>query len=235
MTAFRLFSTAIATWLASSTALAIAPEFSNIPQHTTARLDFNRITAEDLAADRKGNPGGIRYAIPERVKVHPKYRGEWSKPATGRSLWRYRVTSADAVHINYGFGRFRLPPSAHLRVLDSNGKPLIRDLGAADNDDHGQFWTPPLDGGDHVLELAIDDADLPELELELTHIGVGYRGYGTTHAKAIKSGSCNTDFVCLSTSDPWYRNGRSVGVLSDAGSRYCTGSARLSWSRSSSS
>lgn len=144
----------------------------------------------------------MRYAIPEKVKVQPQRVGEWSTLEHGRVVWRYRVTSADAVHINSGFRHFKLPTSAQLRILDTEGKALMRDLGAADNDGHGQFWTPPLLGADHVLELAIDVAEVPDLELELSHIGVGYRGYGKTHAKAVKSGSCNTDFVCLATSDP---------------------------------
>ena len=224
MSSFRHLSSMLALLLASSTAIAVAPQYADVPQHITARLDFNRINAEDAAADHKGNPGGIRYAISEAVKVLPQRVGEWSTFERGRSIWRYRVTSADAVHINYGFARFRLPQSAQLRVLDGNGNALIRDLGAADNDDHGQYWTPPLPGADHLIELTINSAEVPDLELELSHIGVGYRGYGKTHAKAVKSGSCNTDVVCLASNDPWFRNSRSVGVLSEAGSRYCTGS-----------
>lgn len=224
MNPLHRLTTALVACLLSSAALALAPQFEGLPRHATARLDFGRINAEDAAADRKGNPGGIRYAIPETVKVRPQQVGAWSTDEQGLRTWRYRVTSADAVHINYGFARFRLPPGAQLRILDAEGRALMRELDAADNDDHGQFWTPPLDGGDHVLELSLPAAEVPDLELELTHIGVGYRGYGKTHARAVKSGSCNTDVVCLAASDPWFRNSRAVGVLSDNGSRYCTGS-----------
>ncbi|MHC4090279.1 MAG: trypsin-like serine peptidase, partial [Planctomycetota bacterium] len=64
-------------------------------------------------------------------------------------------------------------------------------------------------------------ADLVEqLQLALTSINVGYRGFGKGGGN--RSGSCNVDVICPE-GDDWRLDIPSVGVISTGGSTFCTG------------
>lgn len=186
-------------------------------------INFAKVVAEDDAAADKGHPGGIRFALPFATALDPGNSGVWRNLGAGRLQWQLDLHSPDAVHLNYGFDRFSLPPSAILRIVDLRGNDLLRSFSAVDNDAHGQLWTPPAPGNEQRLILQVDAAERDQLQLRLAQVGQGYRGFGLVHPRA-KSGSCNTDVACLGSSDPWNANRRSVGALSSNGSRYCTGS-----------
>jgi hypothetical protein len=97
----------------------------------------------------------------------------------------------------------------------------VRPFTAADNEAHGELWTPVVLTDDLVVEVRVPLAELGLLELELTRINQGYRGFGESQVEAL-SGSCNLDVVCPE-GIPWELEIPSVGVISTGGSTFCTG------------
>ncbi|MCH7547860.1 MAG: proprotein convertase P-domain-containing protein, partial [Planctomycetes bacterium] len=130
------------------------------------------------------------------------------------------IQCPDAHNINLGFTRYRMPESGQLFVYSTDGQQVIRAFTQADNEQHGQLWTPVLLTDDLTVEVTISAAQRDELELELTTIGHGYKGFGTDPSAL--SGSCNIDVVC-SQGDPWLNEIKSVAVFSTGGSLFCTG------------
>jgi hypothetical protein len=189
-----------------------------------APLDLLRLGDEDLVRDRLGLPP--RFAVPERVSITPAHHGTWEALSDGRLLWRLRIIGREGTRsLNLGFTRFNLPRRARLLVYSTDGSQILRPFTAADNELHGELWTPVVAADDLVVELTVPQKEVPKLELELGWINQGYRGFGTVPADPYaKSGSCNLDVECLPSGDTWRQEMRAVGVISTGGSTFCTGS-----------
>lgn len=228
----KLFSALLGMALAgASSAFAQVPVSANpalssiddLPRSAFPALDMARIEAEDALADRKGNPGGVRYAIPQKVSVTPERDGLWESLDADRMVWRYRITAANAKSLNLGFSEYWMPAGGSLSIYASSLKTGIGPFTEADNETHRQLWTPLILSNDVLIEVIVAHAKRADLKLELRQVGFGYRAFGVA-PKACKSGSCNMDVACLGANDPWQENRRAVGAMSSGGSRFCTGS-----------
>src|SRR5688500_15877317 len=107
---------------------------AQIPILRLPPIDFAKVNAEDARA--KEAPGAQRYAVPREVEITPATAGAWDAHE-GLLRWRLRVEAPDAVHLNFGFTRFALPPGATLTLRGADGAPQFRAFTAADNEAHG--------------------------------------------------------------------------------------------------
>lgn len=189
-----------------------------------AQLDLARLGEEDVARDRQGLPP--RFAVPERVSITPAQHGTWEALGNGRMLWRLRIVGREGTtSLNLGFTRFKMPNRSRLLLYSADGRQITRSFTAADNEAHGELWTPVVLTNDLIVELTVPKGLVRAVELELGWINQGYRGFGTISAEAYeKSGSCNLDVECLDAGDTWRQEMRAVGVISTGGSTFCTGS-----------
>jgi len=188
------------------------------------QLDLARLGEEDMMRDRLELPP--RFAVPERVSITPAKNGTWEDLGDGQMLWRLRVVGREgATSLNLGFTRFKLTPDARLLLYATDGTQVARPFTAADNEAHGELWTPVVTTSDLIVELTVPAREAKKVDLKLGWINQGYRGFGTMSADAYnKSGSCNLDVECLGAGDTWRDEMRSVGVISTGGSTFCTGS-----------
>lgn len=212
-------------------ALTVAPTALNVKSlpldqvavETLRELDLPAIRAEDALHNNDGAP--YRFAIPQQVHITPFTHGTWEQIDPKVQLWRLRVEAPTATHLNFGFTRSFLPAGAQLYIYSADQRASIRPFTEADNAEHGQLWTPIIAGRQAVIELTIPVEVLQKLELELTTIGVGYRGYMmqdlTDDSPTPRSGSCNMDVAC-SPADPWRLQVHGVSVLQISGSLNCT-------------
>ncbi|MFH1844642.1 MAG: FlgD immunoglobulin-like domain containing protein [bacterium] len=184
----------------------------------TPALDLEAIREEDERREWQGLP--YRFAIPNPVAVTPETDGTWEQLADGSRLWRLRVLTPGSRSVNFGFSRYRLSPGAKLTIYATAGSGLPYCFTAADNEAHGQLWTPVVLAADVMLELTLPPAGGHRYELELTAINAGYRFFGENGFD--KSGACNIDVVCPE-GDEWRDEIRSVGMFTLQGSWKCTG------------
>ncbi len=185
-----------------------------------APLDMAVIQAEDAQRESTGQPP--RYAIPHQVSIDPSKRGVWEAADSRTAVWRLRVQAVGAHSLNFGFGRFHAPAASRLLIYDAHDPSrTIRPFYASDNDAHGELWTPPITTDDAIIELLVDVDQIDELELELTHIGQGYRYFAPGPVRRL-SGSCNVDVVCPE-GDAWRSEIGAVAAYSTGGSIFCTG------------
>ncbi len=167
--------------------------------------------------------GPVLFAEPFAVAVTPAGRGVWEETSDGRfAVWRLRVVSSGAVSLNFGFTRYRMPPGGSLRVYATAGGESIGPFTDADNEAHGQLWTPVVSGGDAVIEVAVPAGREEELALELTSVNRGFRDLFPEVVRTAAHGACNIDVACPEA-DPYRDQVRSVGFMSLSGRDWCTG------------
>ncbi|MGE3610843.1 MAG: serine protease [Bacteriovoracaceae bacterium] len=181
-----------------------------------APLDVNSIHDQELINERKGI--APRFAIPHSVAINPTQDQAWERAENGH-VWIHRVQAPNAVSLNFGFTRFHLPKSAELNIYSADRSQYIRSFTYQDNNINGQLWTPVIMSDDVFIELKVDESEINLVDIELGHIGQGFRTFAET---TLKAGSCNIDVACTD-SKGWEKEINSVAVISTGGSNFCTG------------
>ncbi len=198
---------------------------AQVPIIEIGPIDLRFVEGEDEIRRSQDLPP--RFAIPHAVLLTPATAGLWQTLPDGRRQWRLRVSPPGARSINLGFERYNVPPGGRLHLYASDGTSRIRPLTEDDNQDHGQLWTPVILSDEMVVELVLPDQTVADaLELQLTSINYGYRGFGRRpapdEAAGPRSGACNVDVVCPD-GDLWWNEIPSVAVISLGGGTFCTG------------
>ena len=187
----------------------------------------------DAHPPRKGAP--LRFAEAVPVEVSPEACGHWSRE-NGTARWTFRIEAPGARNLNLGFSRFRLPPSARLE-LRVDGALMVRPFTAADNEDHGELWTPVVVGPELELVLEVAEGERGAVELELASVNRGFRdlsfaaGYWKIGNEA-PEGDCHIDVVCSAEQsgvgpalDQYRDQIKATGVYTLEGENTCSGSA----------
>jgi len=191
---------------------------TTVSQVVTPGVDRSALLAEDAQRELEGL--APRYALPLAADYTVRNSGTWELLKSGERLWRLRLRSEGASSLNFGFSRYRMPAGGSLLVYSPDGLTVRGPFTDADNEAHGELWTPVIPGEEAVLEVTVPEAMLPYLELRLTSINHGYRGFRLPGGD--KSGSCNVDVVCPE-GDDWRDEIRSAAVISTGGGLFCSG------------
>ncbi len=183
-------------------------------------IDLPSINAQDDRRDAMGLP--LRVAIPNECSITPATRGTWEHLANDRMMWRLRVHSPGAAHLNFGFEHIELPHSASLTIYSLDGLD-VTDTYVRGDLPVGQWWTRVILSDDVVIEVTVDSQQYADVKngLRLSWINEGYRGLGAAPHRG-SSESCNIDVVC-EMGDTWWDEIPSVGVYTVQGSWTCTG------------
>jgi subtilisin-like proprotein convertase family protein len=213
-----------------SLAGGLAP--AEVKAWTSPDVDVARLLAEDAA-----NVGPfdipLRIGQPMSTDLEPGTSGTWTNLADGSGLWRLRLGTRGALWMVLGFDAFRLQDGGEMWVYDPARTTVLGPYTNADVRDHGELWTPPIEGDELVVEL-LWPAPLRS-EMPRIHLGTvshGYKPFGTIgrsawlerqgEGTAGSSGSCNIDVACPLGAD-WQDEKRSVVILLSGGSSFCTG------------
>jgi subtilisin-like proprotein convertase family protein len=189
---------------------------------------FNNSQLRTAERQRHENEGGpLGFAQSHKTNISPLTHGRWITEPDGKISWSLIIKSPNAYTLNLGFTKFYLPESAKLYISSIDKKSEFGPFTADDNDEHGEFWTPLIDGDEIILKISLLPEFQKDLILELKYINHDYIGFG----KARLSGSCNLDVNC-GAADGWpevdmYRDIiRSVGAYyfqSVNGTAFCSG------------
>ena len=195
-------------------------ELQAVPIEHVEPVDRQAVARED--EQREATGFAPRFAIPNPVSITTHTHGLWEKAGADTAVWRLRISSPGALSLNLGFGRYNMPEGGRLLVYASDYSQVPHAFTAEDNAAHGELWTPVVLSDAIVVEVTIPSSSVDRLELELTSINVGYRGFGELAGGGQRSGSCNVDVICPE-GDPWRLDISAIGVISTGGSTFCTG------------
>lgn len=190
-----------------------------------AEVELQRMPAVDTVALRAaaeleqkvllGTP--MRFAEPFKVGFAADGAGTWETLADGSHLWRLRVSSPGAIHLNLGFSRFDLPVGARVWVYNAAGDDVEGPWDASHRSAKGRLWTPLVFGDEAVVEMHVPaGVDRSSAVLELGSVNHGFRFFDT------KSGSCNNDTICPE-GDDWRDEIRAAASYSIDGIFLCSG------------
>ncbi|WP_110518754.1 S1 family peptidase [Herpetosiphon llansteffanensis] len=141
-----------------------------------------------------------------------------------RTVARLRISAPKALSINLGYTRYTMPKSGQLFMYSPDYRSIIGPYGAADNEDHGQLWTPIVAGDEMIIEYSADSGEFATADLTLSAINRGFSGFGVPRDLLVdKSGSCNVDVVCPE-GDDWREDINAVAAYTRNGLDMCTGS-----------
>jgi uncharacterized protein (TIGR03437 family) len=128
-----------------------------------------------------------------------------------------RVGSAGAVQIRLHFSRVALSANARLFVYSAKNPDEF--YGPYRRDDGGDFWTPPLEGEEAVVEFFAPDGEQPEFQIvEVSHIFTNPRDRASQRSA---SQNCQRDVTA-----EWSETAKSVALLQFTqpdGEYLCTG------------
>lgn len=181
------------------------------------------LKAEEEARE-PGRPN--HFAVALDVEISPETHGNWTEE-DGDALWQLRIKSNSAKSLNLGFSNFSLPENAALLIASPDGKTTLPPFTAADEDNHGELWTPMVPGDEIVLELRVSSSHKSEVDLKVTSVNHDFTGWGAPSSSSA-SGACNLDVVCGEDDgwdivDPHRDIIQSVGVYTINGTLTCTG------------
>ncbi|MFK7921731.1 MAG: proprotein convertase P-domain-containing protein [Bacteroidia bacterium] len=178
-----------------------------------------------LAAENARSGPGIapQFAVSLPVSINPSTHGTWEDLGNGQLMWRMRVFSAKAKSLNLGFTDFYMPLGGTMRLYSPDMNTIQGPFSPADNESHGQLWTPIVNGEELVIEVVLPVNVKNQLLLHLGYVNHDFLGFGLR-----LSGSCNLDVNCgladgFGIVDEYRDIIRSVGVYGLNGNTFCTG------------
>src|SRR4051794_7380776 len=150
--------------VASTASQYAVKDVDRIDSVLASQMDLVAIAEEDAQNDAQGLPP--RFAIPEAVSITPATRGTWESLPDGGMLWRLRIVGREGTtSLNLGFSRFQMPEHGRLLLYSADGKKQLRPFTAADNEAHGQLWTPPVITDDLIVELTVPASEKDKVGL----------------------------------------------------------------------
>jgi hypothetical protein len=117
----------------------------------------------------------LRFATSIAVKISPGMQGNWETVDNDIQIWRVRIVSSGALSISIGFTTFNMPPGGCLFVYSPDHSTIIGPYTDQDNEEHGQLWTPIIDGEEAIVEVSVPKAAFSQLQLEIGYVNHGYR------------------------------------------------------------
>ena len=173
---------------------------------TTEQLDHSALLKEAKKLEKNKRTYRFAQAIP--VALTTQNSGEWSQEGN-REIWNLNIHSPGASSLNLGFKSYRMPEGGELSIHPPNTESPYRSFTHDDNEEHGELWTPLLQGDEMEITLSLPIGTRNELALEIGSINHGFRS--VLSASFLKnsiekiggntSSFCNIDAVCLSN-DP---------------------------------
>ena len=185
------------------------------------KQDNKALLIKELTSQEEGRP--IKFAETHSTEITSKNAGVWDTSRSDFDIWRLKIESKGALSLNLGFEKIYLPMDSELFVSNADRSYTIGPFTHADNEAHGQLWTPIVKGDVIFLELNVPKTKRDELVIELSKINHDYLGFGRSF-----SGSCNLDVICgeadgFEMVDEYRDIIQSVGAYHINGNSTCSG------------
>lgn len=199
----------------------LSSPLSSVSRQLLPKLDNDRLYELNKKSEQFNAPNTFAFARDMQIDVVQE--GSWEVLSTGKYLLRWQVTSPTAYSLNLTFNAFHLPPSAKLFLYDLKKSNVIGPIANKDNKDHGKWWSPIVPGENLIVEIQVDEKDVPELRLKVEKVNHDFAGLGY-----VLSQSCNLDVICSEENgfklvDRYRDVINSVGMYTLNGIRQCSG------------
>ena len=199
--------------------------------HNMPDIDIAALALEDAVTDlHKEAPW--RFGVEQEVALNLENSGTWTFE-DGMHVWRLGFNCPNALNVSFMLSRFVLPKEAQLYVYNAQRTAFLGSFTLENNKDWGGLSLGVLDGSSMILEYHESPASHGMGEIEVNQVIHGYRSL-LNHQDAVlaemtdrlgpfgNSGACNINVNCPEGAD-WQTEKRSVALIVNGGSAYCTG------------
>lgn len=199
----------------------------NIDSHIFKSPDLNKIKAEDLLSEQKGDP--YRYGVDVPVNLNISNSGTWDVLSDGRKIWRLKLSIKGAPAIGVYYNKFFIPTGGMLYLYNEDKTQILGAYTHKTNSKNQEFATELILGDNVILEYIAPEFPTKNPDIEITSLSYAYRsvGYLIKEAKeALVSDPCEVNINCPE-GNSWQDEKRGVARISiKIGSSYylCSGS-----------
>jgi len=146
-----------------------------------------------------------RFAKAIEVNITPQNAGEWLRQGN-RDIWKLKICSPGASSLNIGFKKYYMPNGGELEIHRPEANSPYRAFTHADNDEHGELWTPLLAGDQMIVRASVPVGMRDQLALQIAAINHGFRplfsknllNAGRQKIGGDVTGICHVDAICRS-------------------------------------
>ena len=149
----------------------------DVPAENVTTLSLPELDLQSLQRQDQNLPkdSPLRFATTFDVNIDPLTYGKWESPDEKIQVWRLRIISPQALSLSLGFTSFSMPPGGCLFVYSPDHNQVLGPYTMDDNAEHGQLWTPTLDGEEVIIEVAVPNEEVSRMQLVLRSINQGYK------------------------------------------------------------
>ena len=134
-------------------------------------LDLQALQKHNRSLTKDAPP---RFATTTQVNIDPNTYGSWETTAGALQVWRLKIISPQALSLSLGFASFNMPAGGCLFVYSPDHNQVLGPYTMNDNAEHGQLWTPTVDGEEVVIEVSVPNEEVSQMQLVLASINQGY-------------------------------------------------------------
>jgi len=194
-------------------------------------VDLAALAVEDAVTDQH-KEAPWRFGVEQEVGLNLENSGTWTFE-DGMHVWRLGFNCPNALNVSFMLSRFVLPKEAQLYVYNAQRTAFLGSFTLENNKDWEGLSLGVLDGSSMILEYHESPASHGMGEIEVNQVIHGYRSL-LNHQDAVlaemadrlgpfgNSGACNINVNCPEGAD-WQTEKRSVALIVNGGSAYCTG------------
>ena len=148
-----------------------------IPADDMTTLSLPEIDVTGLQKQDQSLPkdAPLRFARTTEADIDPKTYGKWETTDDDLQVWRLKIISPQALSLSLGFTSFNMPAGGCLFVYSPDHNQVLGPYTIDDNAEHGQLWTPTIDGEEVVIEVSVPKDGVSGLQLVLGSINQGYK------------------------------------------------------------
>jgi lysyl endopeptidase len=150
---------------------------NEIPLADATSLRLPEIDVQALREQDQDPPkdAPLRFATSAEVNIDPASYGKWEITDATIQVWRLRIISPRALSLSLGFTSFNMPAQGCLFVYLPDQSLILGPYTHDDNEEHGQLWTPTVDGEEVIIEISIPKDQISQLQLVLGFVNQGYK------------------------------------------------------------
>jgi len=194
-------------------------------------VDLAALAVEDAVTDQH-KEAPWRFGVEQEVSFNLENSGTWTFE-DGMHVWRLGFNCPNALNVSFMLSRFVLPNEAQLFVYNAQRTAFLGSFTQENNKAWEGLSLGVLDGSSMILEYHESPASHGMGEIEVNQVIHGYRSL-LNHQNAVlaemterlgpfgNSGACNINVNCPEGAD-WQTEKRSVALIVNGGSAYCTG------------
>jgi hypothetical protein len=145
--------------------------FEGITSLSLPELDVQALLTQDQNLPKDAP---FRFAISTEVHIDPSSDGTW-QAMDNFPVWRLKIISPKARSLSLGFTTYDMPAQGCLFVFSPDRRQILGPYTHADNAEHGQLWTPVIEGEEVLIELSVPKDKISQLQLVLGIVNQGYK------------------------------------------------------------